>query len=62
MPRPGPRRKYVGIRLSPDELEAVRRFAEQETNGNLSEMIRKLLAEAVKARSGRHSRPAATSK
>ena len=61
MPRPGPR-EYVGIRLSPDELEAVRRFAEQETNGNLSEMIRKLLAEAVKARSGRHSRPAATAK
>lgn len=59
MPRPGPRREYVGIRLSPDGLETVRRFAEQETGGNLSEMVRKLLGEAVNARvaAGRVDRP-----
>jgi hypothetical protein len=50
MPRPGPRREYVGIKLSPAGLETVRAMAEQETGGNVSEMIRRLLVEAVTAR------------
>lgn len=53
MPRKGPRREYIGIRLSPDGLGAVRRLAEDETAGNLSEMVRKLLAEAIQARQKR---------
>jgi len=52
-PRPGPRRLYVGVRLSPAGLEAIEKLAAAETDGNLSEMIRKLLAEAVAARQRR---------
>jgi hypothetical protein len=32
-------------------MAAVRRLADQEADGNISEMIRKLLSEAVAARS-----------
>jgi len=52
-PRPGPRRLYVGVRLSPDGLDVVEKLAEAETGGNLSEMIRKLLSEALAARQRR---------
>lgn len=52
-PRPGPRRQYVGVRLSPAGLEAVEKLAETETEGNVSEMIRKLLSEAITARQRR---------
>lgn len=51
MPRPGPRREYVAVRLKPDALAAVQSLAERETDGNLSEMIRVLLGEAMAARS-----------
>lgn len=44
------RRTYVGVRLSPAGLEAIEKLAAMETGGNLSEMIRKLLSEAVTAR------------
>lgn len=47
MPRPGPRREYIGVRLSPEGVAAVRLLADRETGGNLSEMLRKLLSEAL---------------
>jgi hypothetical protein len=51
MPRPGPRRVWMGARLlTPDEHEAVQRLADQETGGNLSEMVRVLVMEALDAR------------
>ena len=50
MPRPGPRRRPVPLRLSEAEEAPVRRLAEQETGGNLSDMIRRLIAEALAAR------------
>jgi hypothetical protein len=50
MPRPGPRRPLVGVRLSDEGRAYIERMAERETDGNLSEMIRKLLGEAVTAR------------
>jgi hypothetical protein len=53
MPRPGPRREPVPLRLSPAGRQAVQELADKETDGNLSEMIRKLLAEAVAARQRR---------
>lgn len=52
MPRPGPRREYIGVRLSPEGVAAVRLLAERETGGNLSEMLRKLLSEALTQRQG----------
>jgi hypothetical protein len=56
MPRPGPRREYVGVRLSPSGLEAIEKLAAAETEGNLSEMIRKLLGEAVAARAQKQAK------
>lgn len=53
MPRPGPRRTHIGLRFSPDGLATVRALAATETSGNLSAMIRTLLAEAVRARRNR---------
>jgi hypothetical protein len=53
MPRPGPRREYVAVRLKPEALAAVQELAQAETGDNLSEMIRKLLAEAMEARRAR---------
>lgn len=50
MPRPGPRRTFVGVRLSPEGLARVRELAATETKGNLSQMVRTLLAEAIRAR------------
>ncbi|MGH3942493.1 MAG: hypothetical protein ACRDTG_28495 [Pseudonocardiaceae bacterium] len=50
MPRPGPRRQAIAIRLSAEGLAVVKDLAERETGGNLSEMCRKLLSEAVAAR------------
>lgn len=54
MPRPGPRRRNVPLRLSEAEEEPIRRYADQEADGNLSEMIRTLLTEAVTARQNTH--------
>jgi metal-responsive CopG/Arc/MetJ family transcriptional regulator len=53
MPRPGPRRPLVAIRLSAEGLEFIDQLAEQETEGNRSEMVRRLLLEAVTARQKR---------
>jgi hypothetical protein len=51
MPRPGPRRVWMGARLfTPDEHEAIQRLANEQTGGNLSEMIRVLVMEALGAR------------
>jgi len=44
------RREYVPVRLSPAGVEAIRALASAETAGNLSEMIRTLLGEALAAR------------
>lgn len=43
MPRPGPRRPLVNARLSEAGVALLRRRAEQETNGNVSELIRRML-------------------
>lgn len=62
MPRPGPRRTFVGIRLAPAGLDAVQAIADAEhpipgkPHGNLSEAIRTLLAEAIAARQRRANR------
>jgi hypothetical protein len=50
MPRPGPRRPYVGVRPDLDQLEEIDRLAAKETAGNRSEMLRKLLGEALAGR------------
>jgi len=49
MPRPGPRRPIVAVRLSEQGIAAVDKLAETE-GVNRSEMIRRLLSEAVAAR------------
>lgn len=43
-------REYVPVRLSPEGLAKVRELARKETEGNVSQMIRKLLAEALASR------------
>jgi hypothetical protein len=43
-------REKVSVRLSKPGLERVRQLALAETEGNESQMIRKLLAEAITAR------------
>jgi metal-responsive CopG/Arc/MetJ family transcriptional regulator len=55
MPRPGPRRPLVALRLSEGDLEVVDRIAEAE-GVSRSEMIRRLLDEAIKARASRSGR------
>jgi hypothetical protein len=58
MGRPGPRRVFVGVRLDPwgpTGRPVVQTYADRETGGNLSAMIRLLITEALKARSRRAS-------
>lgn len=43
-------REPVTVRLSADGMRRVRELAAAETEGNTSQMIRKLLAEALLAR------------
>lgn len=43
-PRPGPKRKAVNVRASETGREALQKRAEAETDGNVSEMARRLLA------------------
>jgi hypothetical protein len=43
-------REYVAVRLSPDGLARVREMASTETEGNISQMVRRLLSEAIAAR------------
>lgn len=49
MPRPGPRRAIVGVRMKSEAIEYVDALAEVE-GVNRSEMVRILLAEAIAAR------------
>lgn len=49
-------RRYVPVRISGDGYKTLADLAKQETGGNVSEMIRKLLAEALTARATRHRR------
>lgn len=51
MPRPGPARIFFAARLlTPDEHAQLQQLADQETGGNLSEMVRRLISEAYKCR------------
>jgi hypothetical protein len=50
MPRPGPRRAGIGLRLDGPGRTVIQALADIETNGNISEMIRTLINEAVAAR------------
>lgn len=52
-PRPGPRRPIVGIRISDAGIQAIDALAKAE-NVNRSEMIRRLLSEALTARQRKH--------
>lgn len=58
MPRPGPRRPLVALRLGNEVTATVDRLAEQD-GVNRSEMIRKLIAEAICARDARDPREVA---
>ncbi len=49
-------RERFAVRLKPAALVRVRELAAAETEGNVSQMIRKLLAEALDARSKRSVR------
>lgn len=51
------RREYVAIRLSPEGLARVREFAKVETEGNVSQMVRKLLGEAIQHRDAKNRGP-----
>ena len=53
MPRPGPHRRPVPLRLSADEEQPVREIAERDHDGNLSAAIRVLLREALNHREGK---------
>src|SRR5438105_1665570 len=46
MPRPGPRRPLVNVRLSEAGVVLLRQRAEQETDGNVSELMRRMLTYA----------------
>lgn len=48
-----PRRTFTGVRLSETGRDAIQYYADRETGGNVSEMIRRLLAEALTARQRR---------
>jgi metal-responsive CopG/Arc/MetJ family transcriptional regulator len=52
MPRPGPRRPLVAIRMSDEGIAYVDQLAE-EAGVNRSEMIRTLLKEAIAARAAK---------
>lgn len=56
MPRTGPRRKAVGVKLSDDGRAYIEELAAKEADGNLSEMIRILLKEALAARTKKEKR------
>lgn len=46
MPRPGPRRPLVALRISTQGIEHIDQRAAEETAGSRSEMIRRMLAYA----------------
>lgn len=43
-------RDQIAVRLSPTGLAEIRKLAERETEGNVSQMLRKLLSEALQER------------
>lgn len=47
MPRPGPRRPAKTLRLSEDGVIHIEQRADEEADGNFSEMIRRMLAYAT---------------
>ena len=47
MPRPGPRRPLVALRLSEQDIEHIDQRAAQECDGVRSEMIRRMLTYAA---------------
>lgn len=49
-------RKPYAVRLTDNGLDRVRELAEVETEGNVSQMIRKLLREALDARAAEAKR------
>lgn len=49
MPRPGPRRVMIGVKLYPEAIAYIDKLAEAE-GVTRSEMVRRLLAEAVSSR------------
>lgn len=56
MPRPGPQRGLVGVKMSDEGERAIQELADAEAGGNKSEMIRRLLSEALAARAARAQR------
>lgn len=48
-----PKRDHTAIRLNPEALAQVKALADEETEGNVSAMLRKLLNDALRAREGR---------
>lgn len=57
-PRPErPPREHVPVRLSTDGMQRIRALAEEETEGNISMMIRKLLTEALQHRDAQKGKP-----
>lgn len=51
-PRPGPVRPIVGVRIKQDAIDYIDQLAEREGVGR-SEMIRRLIGEALAARQKR---------
>jgi hypothetical protein len=47
MPRPGPRRPLVNVRLAEADVDLLRQRAERETDGNVSELMRRMLKYAA---------------
>jgi hypothetical protein len=43
MPRPGPKRPLINVRLSEAGVALLRQRAEIETDGNVSELMRRML-------------------
>ena len=46
MPRPGPRRPLIALKLSEADVAYVDQRAADETDGNRSEMLRRMIAYA----------------
>jgi len=50
-------KRLIALRLSPAGHDVIRDMARRETDGNVSEMVRILLREAVAARMNRQDTP-----
>lgn len=51
-----PARIVFNVRLNPESVDTLQGYADDETEGNVSAMIRKLLAEAITARTSKGPR------